>query len=68
MLDALVGVVAGLLILAGALVMLGPQTMSLIRRARGVRRSRNPFASLQAPRRREPVPSTLHPKTQRVLA
>jgi hypothetical protein len=68
MLDALVGVVAGLLILAGVLVILGPQTMSLVRRVRGIRRSRNPFAALQAPRAKETVPSGLHPKTQRVLA
>ena len=68
MLDALVGVVAGLLILAGVLIMLGPQTMSILRRARGIRRSRNLFAALQAPRSREQAPSTLHPKTQRVLA
>ncbi len=68
MLDALVGVVAGLLILAGVLVMLGPQAMSIVRRTRGLRRTRNPFAALQAPRAREQAPSTLHPKTQRVLA
>jgi len=68
MLDALVGVVAGLLILAGILVMFGPQTMSILRRTRGLRRSRNPFAALQQPKTREAVPSGLHPKTQRVLA
>ena len=68
MLDALVGVVAGLLILAGVLIMLGPQTVSLLRRVRGIRRSRNPFAALQAPRKREPAPAGLNPKTQRVLA
>ena len=68
MLDALVGVVAGLLILAGVMVMLGPQTMSVLRRVRGLRRSRNPFAALQVPRKREAAPTTMHPKTQRVLA
>ena len=68
MLDALVGVVAGLLIVAGLLVILGPQTMTILRRVRGIRGSRNPFASLQAPRTREPAPSGLNPKTQRVLA
>lgn len=68
MLDALVGVVAGLLILAGVLIMFGPQTMFLIRRFRGMQRSRNPFAALQAPRKKEPAPSGLNPKTQRVLA
>ncbi|TMC09774.1 MAG: hypothetical protein E6I42_06055 [Chloroflexi bacterium] len=68
MLDALIGVVAGLLILAGVLVILGPQTMTMLRRIRGLRRSRNPFAALQAPRKRDPAVSGLHPKTQRVLA
>ena len=68
MLDALVGVVAGLLILAGVLVILGPQTMTLIRRIRGLRRSRNPFATLLAPRTKEPAAVGLNPKTQRVLA
>src|SRR5207302_4307665 len=67
-LEALVGVVAGLLILAGVLVILGPQTMTLLRRIRGIRRSRNPLTALQAPRRRDPVASGLNPKTQRVLA
>lgn len=68
MLDGLVAVVAGLLIVAAILVMLGPQTMSILRRVRGIRRTRNPFAALQAPRSREPLPPGLHPKTQRVLA
>ena len=68
MLDALVGVVAGLLILAGVLVMLGPQALSILRRAPGIQKTRNPFAALQAPRTREQPASTLHPKTQRVLA
>lgn len=68
MLDALVGVVAGLLIVAGVLVILGPQTMGIVRRMRGIRRSRNPFAALQAPRTKEPAVSGLNPKTQRVLA
>jgi hypothetical protein len=67
MLDALVGVVAGLLVVAGVLVMLGPQTATLIRRLRAVRRPQHPFASLQPSRQREVVPPGLHPKTQRVL-
>lgn len=68
MLDALVGVVAGLLVVAAVLIMLGPHTLTILKRARGIRRTRNPFASLQAPRSREPLPPGLHPKTQRVLA
>jgi alkylhydroperoxidase family enzyme len=68
MLDAVVGVVAGLLILAGVLVILGPQAMTILRRMRGLRRSRNPFAALLVPRTREPATPGLNPKTQRVLA
>jgi len=37
MLDALVGIVAGLLVVAGILVILGPQTRTLIRLARSIR-------------------------------
>jgi hypothetical protein len=68
MLDALVGVVAGLLIVAGVLVILGPQAMTILRRMRGIRSPRNPFAGLQAPRKREPATPGLNLKTQRVLA
>src|SRR6266853_4036410 len=68
MLDALVGVVAGLLILSGVLVILGPQALTILRRIRGIRSPRNPFAALQATRKREPATPGLHPKTQRVLA
>jgi len=68
MLDALVGVVAGLLILSGVLVILGPQALTILRRMRGIRSPRNPFAVLQATRKREPATPGLNPKTQRVLA
>src|SRR5437868_12427097 len=65
MLDALVGIVAGLLVVAGILVILGPQTRTLIRRARSIR---PPRPSLPAARpAREVAPPTLNPKTQRVL-
>jgi hypothetical protein len=67
MLDALVGVVAGLLVIAGILVMLGPQTTTLLRRLRSLRRPRNAFAALQPTRQRDAVPPGLNPKTQRVL-
>ena len=66
MLDVVVGLVVALLIVAGILVMLGPTTGTLIKRARDVRRARVPsvFQVAQPP---EPVPSGLNPKTQRVL-
>src|SRR5438477_12464368 len=65
MLDALVGSVAGLLVVAGILVILGPQTRTLIRRVRSIR---PPRPSLPAARpAREVAPPALNPKTQRVL-
>ena len=65
MLDALVGIVAGLLVVTGILVILGPQTRTLLRRARAIR---PPRPSLPAARpAREVAPPALNPKTQRVL-
>jgi hypothetical protein len=66
MLDVVVGLVVGLLIVAGLLVMLGPTTGTLIKRARDLRRASVPSV-FQAAQPREPVPSGLNPKTQRVL-
>jgi hypothetical protein len=66
MLEALVGVVVCLLLVAGVLVMLGPNTRLLIRRARNIRRARVPSV-FQAAQPREVVPPGLNPKTQRVL-
>ncbi len=66
MLDLVVGVVVGLLLVAGILVMLGPTTGVLIKRARALRRTRVPSV-FQAAQPREGVPSGLNPKTQRVL-
>lgn len=67
MLDALIGIVAALLVLTGVLVMLGPQTASIVRRVRLLPsprgRLRGPFVA----RQRETVPPGLNPKTQRVL-
>lgn len=67
MLDALIPVVAALLVIAGILVMLGPQTRALVRRLRAAR-----TAGLAAPgprpaRQRDAVPPGLNPRTQRVL-
>src|ERR1700674_3726700 len=66
MLEVVVGVVVGLLLVGGILVMLGPTTGVLIRRARDLRRARVPSV-FQAAQPREAVPSGLNPKTQRVL-
>jgi hypothetical protein len=66
MLDVAIGVVVVLLVVAGILVMLGPRTKVLIRRARNIRRARVP-AVFQAAQPREVVPPGLNPKTQRVL-
>jgi hypothetical protein len=66
MLDVVVGLVVTLLIVAGILVMLGPTTGTLIKRARDLRRARVPSV-FQAAQPREPVQAGLNPKTQRVL-
>jgi hypothetical protein len=66
MLDVAIGVVVALLLVAGILVMLGPNTRALFRRARDLRRARVP-AVFQAAQTRESVPPGLNPKTQRVL-
>jgi hypothetical protein len=66
MLDVVIGVVVGLLLVAGILVMLGPTTGVLIRRVRDLRRARVPSV-FQAAQPREAVPPGLNPKTQRVL-
>jgi hypothetical protein len=67
MLDALVAVVAGLLVIAGILIMVGPQARSLIKRLRTVRGPRRALAGLQPSRPRDVMPPGLNPKTQRVL-
>ncbi|SRR5579872_6601235 len=67
MLDAVVGVVAGLLVLAGVLVMLGPQATVLLRRLRSARPRRPSVPGGRTSRQRDAVPPGLNPKTQRVL-
>jgi hypothetical protein len=66
MLDVVVGLVVGLLVVTGIIVMLGPATGTLIKRARDLRRASVPSV-FQAAQPREAVPSGLNPKTQRVL-
>jgi hypothetical protein len=67
MLDALVAVVAGLLVVAGVLVMLGPQAASLVRRLRSARPRRPSVPRGRSSRQRDALPPGLNPKTQRVL-
>lgn len=66
MLDALVGLVVALLLVAGVVVIIGPSNIT--RRLRGVS-LRGRFSLPIEPRRssRERVPPALNPKTQRVL-
>lgn len=67
LLDALVAVVAAILVIAGVLVMLGPQALSLYRRVRSMPLPEGKVPGPFAARRREPLPAGLHPKTQRVI-
>jgi hypothetical protein len=67
MLDVLIGLVAGTLILAGILVMLGPNAKGLARRVASLRRRRPSLSVFQPARPREVVSTGLNPKTQRVL-
>jgi hypothetical protein len=67
MLEVLAGLIAALLIVAGVLVILGPNTKALMRRLTKVRRRRPSLSVFQPARPREVVSSGLNPKTQRVL-
>jgi hypothetical protein len=66
MLEALVLVVVGLLLLAGILVMVGPNLSTIAKRIRSVRRPTTVPSVFQSPQR-DAVPSGVNPKTQRVL-
>jgi hypothetical protein len=66
MLEALVGVVVGLLLLTGILVMISPNLSGLLKRIRSVKRPTSVPSVFQS-QRRDAVPSGLNPKTQRVL-
>lgn len=68
LLDALVAVVATILVAGGILIMLGPQTMSIVRKLRSLPLPNARVPDALTPRKRESVPAGLHPKTQRVLA
>jgi len=67
MLEALAAVVAGVLVVAGILVMLGPSTKGLFRRLRAIGRPTAPLWAFQAARMPEVAQPGLNPKTQRVL-
>src|SRR5258706_13783689 len=66
MLEVLVGFVVSLLVLAGILVILGPNLKGVIRRVRSVRRPAQVPSVFQS-RPREMAPPGMNPKTQRVL-
>jgi hypothetical protein len=68
MLEAVVGVVVGLLVVAGILVIMGrSRATRIIRRVRAIRRPASVPSVFQAAKPREAVPPGLNPKTQRVL-
>jgi hypothetical protein len=64
MLDALVGVVVSLLVIAGVLIIIGPS--NVLRRVRKVRPSGR-LPAIFEPRPHDVMPPALNPKTQRVL-
>src|SRR5260370_8183943 len=65
--EVLAGVIAGLLIVAGVIVMMGPNAKGLLNRV-GMLRRRRPSLSVFQPARSREVPTAgLNPKTHRVL-
>src|ERR1700737_5011212 len=66
MLEAVVLVVVGLLLMAGILVIIGPNISGLVKRIRSMSRPTTVPSVFQS-RRPEAVPAGLNPKTQRVL-
>jgi len=67
LLELVVGLIAGLLMVAGILVMIGPGLKGILRRLSALRRSRPRVSVFQAAGPREVVPPGLNPKTQRVM-
>ncbi|HYM96382.1 MAG TPA: hypothetical protein VET26_03695 [Candidatus Sulfotelmatobacter sp.] len=67
MLEALVGTVVGLLVVAGVLVIIGPNLRVALRRLRTLAPPTKVPSVFQAGRGRDVVPPGLNPKTQRVL-
>lgn len=64
MLEVLVGFIVSLLVVAGILVMIGPNLSGILRRVRSIRPTKVPTAFQARPREATPG---LNPKTQRVL-
>jgi hypothetical protein len=67
MLEAVVGLVVGLLLAAGVLVIFGPNVKATLLRVSRIRRPVKVPAAFQSARSRDVVPAALNPKTQRVL-
>ncbi|HEY1419385.1 MAG TPA: hypothetical protein VGG90_01595 [Candidatus Dormibacteraeota bacterium] len=67
MLEVLVGVVVGLLVVAGILVMVGPNLRGVVRRARSLAVPARVPSVFQQAQGHDVVPPGLNPKTQRVL-
>jgi hypothetical protein len=66
-LEVLVGVAVGLLVLAGILVMIGPNLRIAIRRLRSLAVPARVPSVFQSAQNRDVVPPGLNPKTQRAL-
>lgn len=67
MIEVLAGVIAALLIVAGIIVMMGPNAKGLLHRIGMLRRRRPSLSVFQPARSREVATTGLNPKTQRVL-
>jgi hypothetical protein len=67
MLELVAGLIAGLLMVAGILVIIGPSLKGILRRVSALRPPRSRVSVFQAASPREVVPPGLNPKTQRVM-
>jgi hypothetical protein len=66
-LEVLAGLLAGFLVVAGVIVLMGPNAKGLLRRLGALRRRRPSLSVFQPARQRDVVSTGLNPKTQRVL-
>jgi hypothetical protein len=67
MLELVAGLIAGLLMVAGILVIIGPSAKGILRRLAAIRGSGQRISVFQPAGPREVVPPGLNPKTQRVM-
>lgn len=67
LLEVLVALVVGVLVVAGVLVMMGPNLKGIVRRVLSIRRPARVPAVFNPGHSREAVPPGLNPRTQRVL-